>query len=72
MAHVGKDNQLCTRNGGRKIIRVSASNEFFMVAIGDGNLRHFDSSECLRRVVRLLLLHCFECLVKGAEFVGCG
>ena len=45
MAHVGKDDQLCTRNGGRKIIRVSASNEFFMVAIGDDSLRHFDSGE---------------------------
>ena len=70
MAHVGKDNQLCTRNGGRKILRVSASDEFFMVAIGDGYLRHFDSSEFLRRVIGLLLLHRFECLVKSAEFVG--
>ena len=35
MAHVGKDNQLCARNGGSKIVRVSTSNEFFMVAIGD-------------------------------------
>ena len=61
MAHVGKDNQLC---------RVSTRNEFFMVAIGDGNLRHVDSSELLRRVIGLLLLHRFECLVKSAEFVG--
>jgi hypothetical protein len=72
MAHVGKDNQLCTRNGGRKILRVSASDEFFMVSIGDGNLRPLDSSELLRRVIGLLLLHRFECLVKSAKFVGRG
>jgi hypothetical protein len=69
MAHVGKDNQLCTSNSGRKIVRVGASNEFFMVAIGDGNPRHFDRSELLRRVIGLLLLHRFKCLVKGAELI---
>ena len=54
MAHVGKDNQLCSRNDGRKIVRVSTSNEFFMVAIGDGNPRHFDSSGLLRHIEKTL------------------
>ncbi len=35
-------------------------------------VRHFDSSEFFRWVVRLFLLHRFQCLVKSVEPVGGG
>jgi hypothetical protein len=43
-----------------------------MVALGDSDPRHFDSSEFFRCVVRLFLLHRFECLVKSVEPIGGG
>src|SRR5258705_8318170 len=43
-----------------------------MIALSDRDLRHFDSSEFFRCVVRLFLLHRFECLVKNIEAVGGG
>jgi hypothetical protein len=42
VTYVGKDDQLCARNDGGKIVCVGTSNEFLAIALDDGNLRYFD------------------------------